>query len=182
MQAMRALLNRTHNMPQEVFNEGATEINAANSSLATSPPNHTSSGQSSAAATGESPIPDFQKVTESATSATRPMNVTTTTAKLDIVDHGLVSMEIATELFQSFKSQFASQYAIVVFPNSYTVDQLRHEKPMLFLAVMATASGMAHPELYSTLNTEAIQEYANLLMVGGEKSLELVQAMIMTAV
>lgn len=38
MQAMRALLNRTHHMPQEVFNEEATKINATNSSLATSPP------------------------------------------------------------------------------------------------------------------------------------------------
>ena len=62
------------------------------------------------------------------------------------------------------------------------MDQLRREKPVFSLAIMAGTSGMADPELYSTLNTKAIQEYANLRMICGEESLELVHAMITTAV
>ena len=76
-------------------------------------------------------------------------------------------METATALFETFKNQFASKYAVVVFPNGYTVDQLRREKPVLFLAIVADVLGMLYPELYSTLNTEAIQEYADRLMFGG---------------
>ncbi|GAB7353927.1 hypothetical protein MBLNU459_g4535t1 [Dothideomycetes sp. NU459] len=41
---------------------------------------------------------------------------------------------------------------------------------------------MAYTKLHSTLSTEVIQLYARLLWIGAEKSLELVQAMITTAV
>lgn len=39
-------------------------------------------------------------------------------------------MKTATDLFESFKDQFASQYAVVVFPQGYTITQLRHEKAL----------------------------------------------------
>lgn len=40
----------------------------------------------------------------------------------------------------------------------------------MFLAIMAIASGMAQPELYSTLSTGAIQAYGNWLMIGRQQS------------
>lgn len=86
MQAVRALLDRTYHRPQEVSNEETTN---ATSSLTSSSPGHTSSGQSSAAATGL-PISASQPVTGL---TTRPVNVNTTTAKLDVVDRGIFSME-----------------------------------------------------------------------------------------
>ena len=45
---------------------------------------------------------------------------------------------------------------------------------------MASASSKGRPELYSTLSTEAIQEYTKCMSISGERSLELVMAMLVT--
>ena len=95
----------------------------------------------------------------------------------DVVDRGVLTMEAAEELFETFKSKCITKFPALNIPETYTVTTLRQNHRVLFLAVMAAAAGMADPELYSNLNAEAIQEYANASMVRGEKTLELVQAM-----
>lgn len=167
IQAMRALLDKSHQRSDEISN--LTNI-----------PEHVSSRQSTEVkATGQ------QISAPQATTGFVPTRAnldTTLAARLDIIDRGLLSMETAAEFFDVFKTRFASKHHVLVFPKGYTIHQLRHEKPTLFLAIIATASGMACPELHSTLNTEVMQQYANLLWIGGEKSLHFVQAMTVTAV
>jgi len=96
----------------------------------------------------------------------------------DVVDRGILTLETAEELLETFKSKCNTKFPILNIPPAYTVDSLRQNHKVLFLAGMAAAAGIAHPELYSVLNTEAMQEYANASMVRNEKSLELVQAML----
>ncbi|RPA87462.1 hypothetical protein BJ508DRAFT_320478 [Ascobolus immersus RN42] len=94
----------------------------------------------------------------------------------DVVDRELLSIEAAELLFKRFTTEMAVHFPVVVFPPGYTVQQLRSEKPTLFLAVMAVSSGLMHPALYKALNKEIIKVLAEKCVVNGNKSLELVQA------
>jgi hypothetical protein len=60
--------------------------------------------------------------------------------------------------------------------------ELRNTKPTLFLAVIAAASGKVDPHLYSLLSSEVLIAYANRAVLNNEKSLELVQAMLVTCI
>lgn len=94
----------------------------------------------------------------------------------DIVDRGLVPTEMAAELFSRYKSQMVRHLPGVVFPPSTTVAELRRTKPVLFLSIMAAASGENH-SLQRVLQKELMQIFAEKVIVVGEKSLELVQAL-----
>ena len=100
----------------------------------------------------------------------------------DIVDRGLLTMASATELYNIFINELTPHYPTVTFPSHHTADELRRRRPTLFLAVLAAASGRTDPNLYSVLNAELLQIYASRAVISGEKSLELVQSMIITAV
>ena len=100
----------------------------------------------------------------------------------DVLDRGVLSMASAMQLFHSYTNDLVPHYPLVVFPQGYTAVELRRSKPTLFLAVIAAASGKSDPELSTVLNTEVLQAYATGTFMNSEKSLELVQAMIVTSV
>ena len=100
----------------------------------------------------------------------------------DVLDRGVLSMASAVQLFHSYTNDLVPHYPLVVFPEGYTAAELRRSKPTLFLAVIAAASGKSDPELSTVLNTEVLQAYATRTFINNEKSLELVQAMIVTSV
>jgi hypothetical protein len=54
---------------------------------------------------------------------------------------------------------------------------IRKEKPVLFLAILVAGAGPVYPEVQAGLNKELTSVFANRIMVQGEKSLELVQAL-----
>lgn len=101
---------------------------------------------------------------------------------VDVVDRGILTMYQATQLFQIYNVQLVHHYPAVILPQSLTAEELRRTKPTLFLAVIAAAAGKVDPHLYSILNSEVLSEYARRTVVHSEKSLELVQAMIVTSV
>ena len=100
----------------------------------------------------------------------------------DVVDRGLLSMASATKLFQTYVNDLVPHYPVVVFPEDYTAVELRLSRPILFLAVIAAASGKSDPDQSTVLNAEVLQAYAIRTFMNSEKSLELVQAMIVTSV
>jgi hypothetical protein len=104
------------------------------------------------------------------------------TGDLDVVDSGLLSMATATALYNVYINELIPHYPAVTFPERYTAEELRRQRPTLFLAVIAAAAGKTDPELYGALNTKALQLYAARTVIGGEKSLELVQSMLITTV
>jgi hypothetical protein len=92
-------------------------------------------------------------------------------------------MTSATQLFDTYVNDLVPHYPVVVFAEDYTAAELRHSRPTLFLAVIAAAaSGNSNLELSAVLNTEVLQAYATRTFMNSEKSLELVQAMLVTAV
>ncbi|KAH6898804.1 hypothetical protein B0T10DRAFT_394801 [Thelonectria olida] len=93
----------------------------------------------------------------------------------DIVDRGLIDMEKAEEMFARYNNQMIPHLPAVVFPPGFTVAELRKTKPTLFLAIMAVATSES-PVLQKTLQKELMYIFAEKVMLTGEKTVELVQA------
>ncbi len=100
----------------------------------------------------------------------------------DVIDRGVISLELATRLWHSYNTGLVNYFPTVHFPPDVTVEEMRKTKPTLFLAAIAAASGKEGSRLYSILNTEVLNAYAHRTVIQGDKSLELVQALIITSV
>ncbi len=100
---------------------------------------------------------------------------------VDVVGRGLLSMHEASQMYDRYVEELVPQLPIVVLPKA-AAEVIRREKPTLFLAVMAAAAGTASEDLYLTLNQEILQVYADKVTIKGEKSLELIQSLMITVV
>ncbi|KAJ4296146.1 hypothetical protein N0V88_004850 [Collariella sp. IMI 366227] len=99
----------------------------------------------------------------------------------DIVDRGIITMSTAHQLFARYTTQMCIHLPGVVFAPTMTVVDLRATKPILFLAVMAAASSEI-PTLQRVLIKELMEVLAEKVIVRGNKSLELVQALQVTVI
>lgn len=100
----------------------------------------------------------------------------------DVIDRGMISMATARQLFEAYRTQLFPHYPMVAIPDSITADVMRRSKPALFLAIIAAAAGKDNSELSAVLDKEVLQAYATRSLVQSEKSLELVQALLISAV
>ncbi|KAK8042069.1 hypothetical protein PG993_006592 [Apiospora rasikravindrae] len=94
----------------------------------------------------------------------------------DVVDRGVLTMDQADAYFARYNDHMIAHLPAVVFPHEMTAADLRKSKPLLFLSVMAAASS----EVYSVqrpLVKELTQIFAEKVIINGEKSLEMVQAL-----
>ena len=110
-----------------------------------------------------------------------PASKTASQRSGDPVDRGFVSMTAARRLVEHYKSHMYPHYPIVYIPTSCTADDLRQTKPTLFLAILAGAAGAEHPDLAAELDRLVLEEYANRTVLNSEKSLELVQALLVSS-
>lgn len=58
----------------------------------------------------------------------------------DVIDEGILTMERAEMLVVTFKTEMMPHFPFVIVPQQDTGQKLRHEKPMLFLAILLVAS------------------------------------------
>ncbi|RDL32088.1 uncharacterized protein BP5553_09490 [Venustampulla echinocandica] len=100
----------------------------------------------------------------------------------DVIDKGIVSMKVADKLFRTYTDDLFQNYPAVAFPPGTLAENMRRTKPTLFLAVIAAAAAKTDPHLYRILHSEVLAAYAYRTVINSEKSLELVQALIVTAV
>ncbi|KAH8679662.1 hypothetical protein BGZ60DRAFT_481025 [Tricladium varicosporioides] len=119
--------------------------------------------------------------TKSSSPKDQPTPPITFSTDEDVVEKGIISAEMADELFRTYKKDVCQHYPIVTFPPDTSSETIRKSKPTLFLAVIAAASAMTDPHLYSTLHSEVVASYAQRTVINGEKSIELVQALAVTA-
>lgn len=90
-------------------------------------------------------------------------------------------MESASRLFDRYVSDLAPQRPLVVFPPGTRASQIHRDKPTLFLAVVLVASsGTSDATLCTKLNDLLLQSYAKRIVILGEKSLELIQAILVS--
>lgn len=138
-------------------------------------------GQSELLAAGRSVLQQSNRMPAQDTSSNEVASAATGSRR-DVVDRGMVSMEVARRLVEHYKMNLYAQYPQVYIPDACTADDLRATKPTLFLAVIAAAAENEHPELAQVLDTEVLQEYATRSVVNSEKSVELVQSLLISAV
>ena len=103
------------------------------------------------------------------------------TRRADVIDRGLLPMETARQLVDYYKSELYHHYPQVYIPPEVGADDLRSTKPTLFLAVVAAAANKEHPDLSAVLDKEVLQDYADRSVVNSEKSVEIVQALLISA-
>ncbi|KAK0284189.1 hypothetical protein LTR35_005904 [Friedmanniomyces endolithicus] len=100
----------------------------------------------------------------------------------DVIDRGLLSMATARQLVETYKNDLFPHFPTIPIDASISADELRRTRPTLFLAVIAAASGKENPDLSATLDKEVLEAYATRSLMNSEKSLELVQALLISAV
>ncbi|KAK5125056.1 hypothetical protein LTR85_001247 [Meristemomyces frigidus] len=100
----------------------------------------------------------------------------------DVVDRGMLSMATARQLYNTYRTDLYPHYPVVAVPETISADSMRETKPTLFLAVIAAAASKVDSELSAALDKEVLQAYATRSLVQSEKSLELVQALLISAI
>ncbi|KAG0153203.1 hypothetical protein PDIDSM_5053 [Penicillium digitatum] len=97
----------------------------------------------------------------------------------DVIDRGILSLEDAEQLVAYFIHELAFFFPLIVLPSNTTAAQLRQTKPILFLSVIAATSICIDAGLAAVLNREMVRLYSERFFIEGEKSLELVQALLL---
>jgi hypothetical protein len=95
----------------------------------------------------------------------------------DPVESNLLSLEIATQLFDLFLQQL-NQYIILLDPHLHTLDYVRRSSGALFAAMLAVSAKFHRKDLYPALLVAA-QQLASRGMGGeGEQGIGLIQALL----
>ncbi|KAJ5170332.1 Transcription factor, partial [Penicillium coprophilum] len=97
----------------------------------------------------------------------------------DVIDRGIISLEYAEQLVAYFIHELAFLFPLVILPSNTNAAQLRKAKPILFLSVIAATSISVDAGLAAVLNREMVRLYSERFFIEGEKSLELVQALLL---
>ena len=100
---------------------------------------------------------------------------------VDAIDRGLVSLEAASQAFDYYVTEMTPQLPIVTFPPGTQIHDIRRSKPVLFHTILAVAIGPIQPDIQVSLFDEFWKILAERMVVKGDKSLELVQAMVLTS-
>ncbi|KAI7261769.1 hypothetical protein KC345_g9659 [Hortaea werneckii] len=100
----------------------------------------------------------------------------------DIVHRSILSMATARQLFETYRRDLFPHYPFIPIPESTAAEKMRETQPTLFLAIIAAAAAKEHSDLSATLDKEVLQQYATKVVVQSEKSLELVQALHISAI
>lgn len=90
-----------------------------------------------------------------------------------------LSPDLAEQVFYQYIGKLAPTCPVVIFAPETTADYVRKSKPLLFLAILSVASAQfSNPDQHRKFALEARNFLAESAVVEGEKSLELVQALL----
>ncbi|KAL4791345.1 hypothetical protein BDV19DRAFT_393208 [Aspergillus venezuelensis] len=96
----------------------------------------------------------------------------------DIVDRGLVGLNAASNAFTRYVESMCHHIPMVVFPPGTQMSEIRKHKPVLFHAIVAVAIGPFDSSAQGPLLTELYRAIGERVIVKGEKSLDLVQGLL----
>ncbi|KAF7557065.1 hypothetical protein G7Z17_g970 [Cylindrodendrum hubeiense] len=102
-------------------------------------------------------------------------------ATADPVSRGLLSHSQAEGLYWAFCHNLAPLYPLVHVPESSTCEATRGVRPALFRAILTVASSATDPCLSRALFQDTGRFLAEKVAVAGEKSLDLIQALLIMA-
>lgn len=95
-----------------------------------------------------------------------------------LVTDEFVSPGLAGKLYQSFINDLAPLYPLVSVPGSSTWQSVQSDRPALFRAMVVAASTSVQPSISERIFRETAQFFAEKVVVAGEKSLDLIQALL----
>lgn len=93
----------------------------------------------------------------------------------------ILTPAIATDLFDKYKTEVMQHFPLSVFADTEDASIVRREKPTLFLAAITAAAGDHDPELYPVLHDQLARDLAKRIIIDGERSIELIQALLLAA-
>lgn len=99
--------------------------------------------------------------------------------KLDDIIDRFVGPKIAEQIFNQFTGKLAPTCPVVVFPPGTSARYVRETKPLLFISILSVASaGFCALDHQRKFTFEARNFLAENAIFKGEKSLELIQALL----
>lgn len=113
---------------------------------------------------------------------TAPPKIEAANEFADVIDRGLIDIDTANLAFDRYVSKMAVEMPLVVFPSGTKLADVRRDKPSLFMAIIAVSVGRFKKDAQLPLLTEAYKMIADRVIMKGEKSLELIQAILVTAI
>ncbi|RMZ75211.1 hypothetical protein DV738_g5588, partial [Chaetothyriales sp. CBS 135597] len=96
----------------------------------------------------------------------------------DPISHGFMDPPTVRRCWDRYTTEMSGHVPIVVFPAGTRWEDIRKTRPVLFLSVMAVASGILGQDMQGRLLRETTRVFADRIIIRGEKSLELVQAIL----
>jgi hypothetical protein len=88
---------------------------------------------------------------------------------------------IKTDLFNKFNAELMQHLPVTLWSDGEDASIVRERSPTLFLAAITAAAGDVDIEVHSTLHDQLAKDLATRIVVDGEKSIELVQALLIAA-
>jgi hypothetical protein len=98
----------------------------------------------------------------------------------DIIDRDIISEDMAQELLNIWQNELVAACPGITIPKHWNAFELRANKPALFHAIMAAASHFKGSALSDRLHEETVLLYARSAFIKGEKSVQAIQALIVT--
>ena len=105
-----------------------------------------------------------------------------TAASVDAVDRRVLDVTTAYLIFRRYQFEMSQYFPIVTFPSTTKPEYIRRTKPILFHTILAVAAAPIRPDLQHLLIDEITQILADRVMYRGEKSIELVQALLVMVI
>ena len=99
---------------------------------------------------------------------------------VDVIDRQILDANTAYQCFDRYVHEMAPVLPFVVFPQGTKGEDVRRTKPILFLAILSAACNTIRPDLYPLLVTEIMRTYADRVVLRGQKTMELVQALLIS--
>ncbi|KAM3424887.1 hypothetical protein BST61_g6863 [Cercospora zeina] len=122
-------------------------------------------------------LQEHNRTFDGAAQAPNPPSASSASREFTNRINALVTPALGVQMFNRYVEKLAPHMPAVVFPLGTQAEQVSREKPLLYAAILSAASyGVLHPSFTDELGHEAIKEIANIVVVNGGKSIELIQA------
>ena len=95
----------------------------------------------------------------------------------DVIAAGLLTIETASSLLSTFKMTMTDHFPFVRVQPQQTTEEIRQQRPFLFLAIIAAASYEDMP-LQRKLGKRLKQAISTRMILKGEMSLDLLQGLL----
>jgi hypothetical protein len=100
---------------------------------------------------------------------------------IDVVDRGDLTMESAAAMFNYWRDNMCRSNPTVIFPQGTDPNEVRRLRPMTFLTILSVAAGVIQTSAHPALLIEVNRQLGERVFFQGDKSLDLVQALLLNS-